>query len=299
MKGQDKPMVKKGLGRGLDALLDNRDTITPTPAEGEKSGVTMLDITLLEPNAKQPRKHFDDAALAELAESMKNFGIIQPLLVKESGGFYTIIAGERRYRAARIAQLTEVPVVIKEYTAMDELQVALIENIQRQDLTPIEEAQCYHRLMEEFFFDAEKISQQVGKRKHAITGMLQLLKLTPAAQQFAITGELTASHAKVLLAIDDPRLQANLAERVADEGLSVRATENAVHAAMRDAADPANAPLPEAVLQAYRTAEIDLKHALGAKVSIRPGKKKGRIEIEYYSPSELERLLGILRTAHE
>jgi ParB family chromosome partitioning protein len=288
-------MAKKGLGRGLDALLDNRDTATEET--NSQAGVTMLDIRLLEPNAKQPRKHFDETALEELAQSMKTYGIIQPLLVKESGGYYKIIAGERRYRAARIAQLTEVPVVIKEYTAMDELQVALIENIQRQDLTPIEEAQCYARLMEEFFFSAEDLARQVGKSKHAITGMLTLLKLTPAAQQFAVTGELTASHAKVLLAIEDERLQANLAERVADEGLSVRSTENAVAAALREAADPAQ--LPETVLQAYRTAEIDLKHALGAKVSIRPGKKKGRIEIEYFSPSELERLLSLLRNVQE
>ncbi|MCL2187144.1 MAG: ParB/RepB/Spo0J family partition protein [Defluviitaleaceae bacterium] len=285
--------MKKGLGRGLNALLDNQDTTKP--AEAPQAGVTMVDIRQLEPNAGQPRKHFDEAALEELAQSMKTYGIIQPLLVKESGGFYTIIAGERRYRAARLAQLTEVPVVIKEYTAMDELQVALIENIQRQDLTPIEEAQCYQRLMDEFFFSAEDIARQVGKSKHAIAGSLQLLKLSPAAQVFAVTGELTASHAKVLLAIEDPKTQANLAERIADEGLSVRGTETAVAAALRAAEETSTSTVPESVLQAYRTAEIDLKHALGAKVSIRPGKKKGRIEIEYYSPNELERLLQLLR----
>ncbi|MCL2202335.1 MAG: ParB/RepB/Spo0J family partition protein [Defluviitaleaceae bacterium] len=284
-------MAKKGLGRGLHALLDNRES---TPAEATPAGVSMVDIRLLEPNVKQPRQYFDETALEELAASMKAYGIIQPLLVKKSGAYYTIIAGERRYRAARMAQLTEVPVVIKEYTAMDELQVALIENIQRKDLTPIEEAQCYQRLTEEFFFSPEDIARQVGKSKHAITGALQLLKLSPAAQAFAVTGELTASHAKALLAVEDPKLQANLAERVVDEGLSVRATENAVAATLRDPFEQ-GAALPEAVLQAYRTAEIDLKHALGAKVSIRPGKKKGRIEIEYYSPSELERLLQLLR----
>jgi len=291
---EDNKMPKKGLGRGLDALLDNRDE--ETKANEERAGVTMLAINLLEPNDKQPRRHFDEDSLLELAESMKNFGVIQPLLVKEAGGFYTIIAGERRYRAARLAQLTEIPVVVKEYTPVDELQVALIENIQRQDLTPIEEAQCYARLMDEFFYSADKIAQQVGKSKHAVLGMLQLLKLSPAAQAFAVTGEITASHAKVLLAITDPRKQANLAERVADEGLSVRATEIAVAAALREATTRTEETLPEAVLQAYRTAEIDLKHALGAKVSIRPGKKKGRIEIEYYSPNELERLLHLLRT---
>jgi ParB family chromosome partitioning protein len=290
-------MIKKGLGRGLHALLDNREN--DKAAEANQPGVSMVDIHLLEPNIKQPRQYFDEASLQELAQSMKTYGIIQPLLVKESGGYYTIIAGERRYRAARIAQLAQVPVVIKEYTPMDELQVALIENIQRQDLTPIEEAQCYQRLMDEFFFSAEDIARQVGKNKHAVLGALQLLKLSPAAQAFAITGELTASHAKVLLAVEDPKLQANLAERVADEGLSVRNTENAVAAALRDANGQNENTIPETVLQAYRTAEIDLKHALGAKVSIRPGKKKGRIEIEYYSPNELERLLMLLRGVSE
>jgi ParB family chromosome partitioning protein len=283
-------MAKKGLGRGLDALLDNRET---TADDTPQAGVSMIDIRLIEPNTKQPRQYFDEQALEELAVSMKTYGIIQPLLVRDSGGYYTIIAGERRYRAARIAQLTEIPVVVKEYTAMDELQVALIENIQRQDLTPIEEAQCYKRLMDEFFFSADDIAHQVGKNKHAINGALQLLKLSPAAQAFALTGDLTASHAKVLLAIEDPKLQAILAEKIIDEGLSVRSTENAVAAALREAKN--DNEVPEAVLQAYRTAEIDLKHALGAKVNIRPGKKKGRIEIEYYSPNELERLLQLLR----
>ncbi|MCL2499332.1 MAG: ParB/RepB/Spo0J family partition protein [Defluviitaleaceae bacterium] len=291
-------MAKKGLGRGLDALLDNpniEQTETNTP-ETPLSGVSMVDIRLVEPNEKQPRQYFDDTALEELAASMKNFGIIQPLLVKQSGGYYTIIAGERRYRAARMAQLTEVPVVIKEYTAMDELQVALIENIQRQDLTPIEEAQCYTRLMDEYFFSAEDIARQVGKNKHAVTNALHLLKLSPAAQEFAVTGDLTASHAKVLLAVENQKLQAKLAKRIVEEGLSVRNAENAVAAALREAErESIEDPISEAVLQAYRTAEIDLKHALGAKVSIRPGKKKGRIEIEYYSPNELERLLQLLR----
>ncbi|MCL2604888.1 MAG: ParB/RepB/Spo0J family partition protein [Defluviitaleaceae bacterium] len=290
--------MKKGLGRGLDALLDNPNVETTETPSASPSGTSMVDIRLIEPNDKQPRQHFDEAALEELAASMQTFGVIQPLLVKESGGYYTIIAGERRYRAARMAQLTEVPVVIKEYTAMDELQVALIENIQRQDLTPIEEAQCYARLMDEYFFSAEDIARQIGKNKHAVIGAMQLLKLSPAAQEYAVTGELTASHAKVLLSVEDPKLQAKLAKKILEEGLSVRGTENAVAAALREAENEAENEtdlISEAVLQAYRTAEIDLKHALGAKVSIRPGKKKGRIEIEYYSPNELERLLQLLR----
>jgi ParB family chromosome partitioning protein len=287
-------MAKKGLGRGLDALLDNPNNITPAAEDAPHPSVSMVDIRLIEPNEKQPRQLFDEASLEELAASMKIYGIIQPLLVKQSGGYYTIIAGERRYRAARIAQLTEVPVVIKDYSAADELQAALIENIQRQDLTPIEEAQCYRRLTEEYFFFSEDIARPIGKNKHAVTGALQLSKLSPAAQAYAVTGDLTASHAKALLSVEDPKLQAKLAKRVVDEGLSVRGTENAVAAALREAEQDPDDPVSEAVLQACRTAEIDLKHALGAKVNIRHGKKKGRIEIEYYSANELERLLQLL-----
>jgi len=297
-------MMKKGLGRGLNALLDNREETT-TP-EATTQGVTMLDIRLLEPNIKQPRQYFDEAALEELAASIKSYGIIQPLLVKESGGYYTIIAGERRYRAARLAHLTEVPVVIKEYTAMDELQVALIENIQRQDLTPIEEAQCYARLMEEFFFSAEDIGQKLGKSKHAIAGALQLLKLSPAAQAFAVTGELTASHAKILLSVEDPGLQASCAEKIVQDGLSVRASEAMISQVLKIAAkqeteeaEGTNAQtrdnLRHSMATAYRSAENELQRILGSNVHIRPGKKSSKIEIEYYSNADLERILDIFK----
>ena len=295
--------MKSGLGRGLNALLDastrQEDDQDTNPAS-LPVGTLMVDIRKIEPNKGQPRQYFDEAALEELAESMKTYGIISPLLVKDNGGHYTIIAGERRFRAARLAKLTEVPVIVKDYTDGDILQVALIENIQRQDLTPIEEALCYKRLMDDFFFSTEDIATKVGKSKHAVISALHLLELDPRAQALAGDGKLTASHAKVLLAIEDGDLQAACANTIVEEGLSVRGAEALVNAALKDAARPepkekeAELEISEEVMYAYRRAEDDLKRVLGSKVSIRPGKKKGRIEIEYYSPDELDRLLLLL-----
>ena len=296
--------MKSGLGRGLNALLDasrqedKHDIETPALP----GGTLMVDIRKIEPNKDQPRQYFNEAALEELAASMKDYGVISPLVVKEAGGRYSIIAGERRYRAARIAKLTEIPVIVKDYSDGDILQVALIENIQRQDLTPIEEALCYKRLMDDFFFSADDIAAKVGKNKHAVIGALHLLELGARAQALAGEGKLTASHAKVLLSIEDGDLQAACAEKIVEEGLSVRGAEALVITALKEAARLEKEPetteseeLSEEVVYAYRRAEDDLKRVFGSKVNIRPGKKKGKIEIEYYSPDELERLLLLLR----
>jgi len=298
--------MKSGLGRGLNALLDASTQQEDRQADGKSAlpaGALLVDIRKLEPNPDQPRQYFNEDTLEELAESMKSFGVISPLVVKDNGGHYTIIAGERRYRAARLARLTEVPVIIKDYTEGDILQVALIENIQRQDLTPIEEALCYKRLMDDFFFSTEDIAGKVGKSKHAVISSLHLLELDPRAQALASVGKLTASHAKVLLAVEDGDLQAACADTIVSEGLSVRGAEALVVTALKEAARPepvekvAEPELSEEVLHAYRRAEDDLKEVLGAKVSIKPGKKKGRIEIEYYSPDELDRLLLMIGKA--
>jgi len=292
--------MKSGLGRGLNALLD-ASTKQEDKSEGfQPAGILTVDIRKIEPNPTQPRQYFDEGTLEELAESMKAYGVISPLVVKDMGGHYSIIAGERRYRAARIAKLTEVPVIVKDYSDGDILQVALIENIQRQDLTPIEEAQCYKRLMEDFFFSTEDIAIKVGKSKHAVISALHLLELGPRAQALAGEGKLTASHAKVLLSVEDNELQGACADAIVEEGLSVRGAEALVETALKDAAKPepkkkeAEPKVPEEVIYAYRRAEDDLQKALGSKVCIRPGKKKGRIEIEYYSPDELDRLLLLL-----
>ena len=315
-------MKKKGLGRGLNALLDGaaaageskklKEKESPVKAESvaetTATGVAMMvDIRKVEPNPTQPRQYFDEDALKELAESMKNFGIIQPILVSEADGHYMIISGERRYRAARIAQLTEVPVIVKEYTEMEILQAAIIENIQRQDLTAIEEAISYKRLMDDFFFSADDIATKLGKNKHAVISALHLLELAPRAQELAAEGKLTASHAKVLLSVEDPELQAVCAEKIVQEGLSVRAAETMISQALKTAAKQAAeeaegieekeqaADTQENSTYAYRRAEDELQRVLGSQVQIRPGKKVSKIEIKYTSVEDLDRILGIIK----
>ena len=288
--------MKAGLGRGLNALLDASASKDDSREPGQP-GIMTVDIRKIEPNKNQPRQHFDEAALDELAESMKSYGVISPIIVKkEDDGVFSIVAGERRYRAARMAKITEVPVIVKDYSEMDVLQVALIENIQRQDLTPIEEAQCYKRLMDDFFFSADDIATKVGKNKHAVISALHLLELDPRTQSLAGEGKLTASHAKVLLAVEDGDLQMDCAKIIIDEGLSVRGAEAMITAAIKAASKPEQPAkvISDETAHAYRSAEDELIRVLGSKVSIRPGKKKGKIEIEYYSPDELERLLSLL-----
>ncbi|MCL2200312.1 MAG: ParB/RepB/Spo0J family partition protein, partial [Defluviitaleaceae bacterium] len=241
-------MVKAGLGKGLGALIsgvqsaadkvemENMPEIAALPSD---NGVLMVDIRKVEPSPTQPRQYFNEEALEELAESMKTFGIIQPLLVTAEGDHFIIIAGERRYRAARKARLTQVPVIVKDYTEMEILQVALIENIQRQDLTSIEEATCYKRLMDDFFFSAEDVAAKLGKSKHAVTNSMHLLELTPRAQSLAAEGKLTASHAKVLLSLGDDNLQEEAAKKIAEVGLSVRETEAMVASVLKAVAKKA------------------------------------------------------------
>ena len=315
--------MKKGLGRGLNALLDGVNTAgqarnpvekAPEPIKEPEqqavpAGTIMVDIRKVEPNPTQPRQFFDEAALAELAESMKTLGIIQPLVVnKEENGRYTIIAGERRYRAARLAQLTEVPVVVKEYTDTEILQAAIIENIQRQDLTPIEEAISYQRLQTEFFFSADDIAAKLGKNKHAVISALHLLELAPPVQKLAAEGKITASHAKALLTVEDPELQAYCAEKIVQEGLSVRAAETMVAQELKlaerplpeekkaAATDEESAAAAESANIAYRKAETELKRVLGSQVHIKPGKKVSKIEIEYYTLDDLERIMGLFKS---
>ncbi|MCL2048055.1 MAG: ParB/RepB/Spo0J family partition protein [Defluviitaleaceae bacterium] len=288
--------MKSGLGKGLGALINSVQTAAAN--DTASNGVLMVDIRKVEPNPTQPRQYFNEDALDELAESMKAFGIVQPLLVTEEENRFIIIAGERRYRAARKAQLTEIPVIIKDYTEMEILQVALIENIQRQDLTSIEEAACYKRLMDDFFFSPDEVASKLGKRKHTVLNTLHLLELTPRAQELAAEGKLTASHAKVLIGVTDEALQAVCAEKIAETGLSVREAESMVTAALKAAAKKQAPPTEQAdenAALALRKAENELKHTLGSKVQIIQGAKKSKIEIEFYSGEDLERLLGLFR----
>ena len=297
-------MAKAGLGKGLGALISGVQSGAESAKAGQgsstslvDSGVLMVDIRKVEPNPTQPRQYFDEEALAELAESMKTFGIVQPLLVTAEGENFTIIAGERRYRAARKAQIKEIPVIVKDYTEMEILQVALIENIQRQDLTSIEEATCYKRLMDDFFFSPDDVAGKLGKSKHAVISALHLLELTPRAQELASEGKLTSSHAKVLLNVEDENLQAECAAKIAEAGLSVRESEAMVNSVLKAAAKKAEQiePVDKNIEKAFRQAENELKHILGTQVHITHGKKKNKIEIEYYTNDDLERLLALLK----
>ena len=310
------PLPRKGLGRGLEALIDTGTSTEASSAQStspfsttftppqKPDGVSQIDIRKIEPNRGQPRQYFDDAALAELADSIKSYGIIQPLVLKDSGTYFSIIAGERRFRAARLAGLTEVPAIIKDYTDVEILQIALIENIQRQDLTPIEEAACYKRLIDDFFFTTEAISEKIGKNRTTVSNIIRLLELDERVQDLVSAGRITISHARVLLGLKDKELQFTTAEQVAEDDLSVRATENLVNRLIQEAEEAENPPAPteeepevdQNVNEAYRQAEEDLQTLFGSKVNILQGKKKGKIEIEYYSANELDRLIGYFKS---
>jgi ParB family chromosome partitioning protein len=303
--------MKKGLGRGINALLGygneentgnesqpNAYIHTGTETAPATGGVLEMDIRKIEPGKQQPRQFFDEGALRELSESIKAYGVIQPLIVRDCGDYYSIIAGERRYRAARMAKLTTLPVIVKEYSEADILQIALIENIQRQDLTPIEEANCYKRLMDDYFFTAEAIAEKVGKNKHAVAGLVRLLELDERVHPMTAAGKLSASHAQLLLNIDDGDAQLMLAEQITNEGLSVRAAEKLINTFNKDEQkEERTAPPDEELAAAYRRVSEDLIGLLGTKVNIKHQRKqnKGKIEIEYHSPEELDRLLVLIK----
>jgi len=296
---------RTGLGKGLGALISAQDSLsnlTPehtnsNPEEGiQNHGVLEIDINKIEPNKDQPRKRFDEDRLAELADSIAQFGIIQPIVVtKQENGFYKIVAGERRWRAARISQLKTVPVIVKELEDMDVLQIALIENIQRQDLNPIEEALCYQHLCDVFFFRQEDIAQKVGKSRASISGIMSLLKLDPRVQNLIAEGRLTASHGRKLLEIDNANLQFEIGEKIIEEELNI----SQVSAHMEMLYD--EAPIKKTIEKSspnntqYKSIESDLMTILGTKVVIKDKKNKGKIEIEYYSPEELDRLIGLFK----
>ena len=293
---------KKGLGKGLDSLIpDNKNikTITSEKAAEEKkedqvkSGVQMLKINMVEPNRDQPRKSFEEDALLELADSIKQFGILQPLIVRKRKDYYEIIAGERRWRAAKIAGIKEVPVIIKEYTDQEIVEIGLIENIQRENLNPIEEAMAYKRLLEEFNLKQDEVAERVSKSRTAVTNSMRLLKLDSKVQQMIIDDMITTGHARALLAIDDPELQYTLASQIFDEKLSVRETEKLV----KEIKNPKK-PKEKKVVEnsfIYRDLENKMKYIFGTKVSISSkGKGKGKIEIEYYSDDELEQMFEMI-----
>lgn len=263
----------------------------------EKPVEQKLKISLIEPNGTQPRKKFDEEGLQELASSIKEFGVLQPLLVQKKGEHYEIIAGERRWRAAKLAGLVEVPVLIREYDRQQTMEVALIENVQRSDLNPIEEALAYQRLIQEFELTQEEIANRVSKNRATITNSMRLLKLDQRVQQMLIESQISSGHARALLGLEDGEKQYQTAKKIIQENLSVRDVEKLVKLLNRPEKEkkkPENGPDINLI---YRQIEDKLKTIMGTKVVInRKDKNKGRIEIEYYSQEELERLIELMES---
>ena len=295
--------IKKGLGKGLDSLITNK---VEKPVESKvevkadnANGAVLMNINKVEPNREQPRKKFDEDALLELSESIKQFGVLQPLLVTERDDYYEIIAGERRWRAAKMAGIKEVPVIIKKLTEQEIMEISLIENIQREDLNPIEEAQAYKRLLTEFNLKQDEVAERVSKSRTAVTNAMRLLKLNEKVQQMLIDEMLTTGHARALLAIEDQEKQYEVAQRIFDEKLSVRDTEKLVKNIQNEKPDaPVSVnKIDPQLLAVYRDLEEQMKAVLGTKVYINPkDDKKGKLEIEYYSQDELDRIIDLLRT---
>ena len=313
---------KNGLGRGLDALFPDKKTASKenevkftakvekktepavkvknvkerTETPRQKKVPMMVKISMVEPNQNQPRKQFDEDALLELTESVKQYGILQPLLVSEKKDYYEIIAGERRWRAAKLAGLKEVPVIVKEFSEQELVEISLIENIQREDLNAVEEAMAYKRLMDEFHLKQDEIADRVGKSRTAVTNSMRLLKLSAKVQQMLIDEMITAGHARAILAVSDMEKQESLAMRVFDEKLSVRETEKLVKAVLAPPKEKKSHSY-SAEDAAYENLEEKMKSIMGTKVLIHRKKNdKGKIEIEYYSRDELERIIDVFES---
>lgn len=306
---------KSGLGRGLDALfpektVQSKPKTVKTVKEEKKvavdtkkssqqetsNGERMMKISMIEPNREQPRKKFDEDALQELSESIKQYGILQPLLVSDKKDYYEIVAGERRWRAAKMAGLKEVPVVVKEFSTQEIVEISLIENIQREDLNPVEEAMAYKRLIDEFHLKQDEIAERVSKSRTAVTNLMRLLKLDSRVQQMMVDEMISAGHARAILAISDPEQQYNAAMKVFDEKLSVRETEKLVKSILTPTKKKpvVSNPTEDAI---YESLEEKMKGITGTRVFIhRKKNNKGKIEIEYYSRDDLDRIIDLFES---
>ena len=306
---------KSGLGRGLDALfpektVQSKPKTVKTVKEEKKvavdtkkssqqetsNGERMMKISMIEPNREQPRKKFDEDALQELSESIKQYGILQPLLVSDKKDYYEIVAGERRWRAAKMAGLKEVPVVVKEFSTQEIVEISLIENIQRDDLNPVEEAMAYKRLIDEFHLKQDEIAERVSKSRTAVTNSMRLLKLDSRVQQMMVDEMISAGHARAILAISDPEQQYNAAMKVFDEKLSVRETEKLVKSILTPTKKKpvVSNPTEDAI---YESLEEKMKGITGTRVFIhRKKNNKGKIEIEYYSRDDLDRIIDLFES---
>ena len=279
--------VKGGLGKGLDALFDVKDSVTV-----EKEEMSEIRISLIEPNREQPRKIFDEEQLQTLADSIAKHGVIQPIIVtKESNGFYKIIAGERRWRAAKLCGLSTIPAIVRNYESRKAAEVALIENLQREDLNPIEEAEGYQYLMDNFNLTQEQVGERVGKSRSAVANAVRILSLSDNLIDMVRKGLISSGHARALLAIDNERGRQELAEKIIKEQMSVRDIEKEVGKTKKEKVIP---PTPKEEIPEILDIEKKLARNLGTKVKIKSGSKKGKIEIEYYSMGDLERILEII-----
>ena len=323
--------VKKGLGRGLDVLIpkDNKNNLSGADenksgktagskkskankenidanqaeninaAEDDKKNIITLDINKIEPNRNQPRKQFDEEAIEELSDSIKKYGLIQPLIVQNKGDYYEIIAGERRWRACKAANLTEVPVIVKDFDESDVLKVSLIENLQRENLNPIEEAQAYQVLKKTYGLKQDEIAASVSKSRVAITNTMRLLKLDERIQNLILENQISSGHGRALLAIEDKEIQYKAALKIRDDNLSVREAERLVKRLLskleEDDKDQENKDEENARNDEIRVYEEQLKEIIGSKVVIKNNKNnKGKIEIDYYSLEEFERIMEFL-----
>lgn len=303
-----------GLGKGLDTLIPTNKNVKPTEKKSVEKPASepkvvekvvekivekvvheeqMMKLSKIEPNREQPRKNFEEDALLELADSIKKFGVVQPLVVQKKDDYYEIIAGERRWRAAKLAGLKEVPVIVKEYTKQEAVEIALIENIQRENLNPIEEAMAYKRLLTEFSLKQDEVAERVSKSRVAVTNSMRLLKLSEKVQQMVVDEQISTGHARALLAIENPEEQLALALKIFDEKLSVRETENLIRLLKNPKQKKEKKVIENEFV--YKDLEEKIKTVMGTKVNINhKAKGKGKIEIEYYSDKELERIFELL-----
>ncbi len=289
----------RGLGKGLDSLIPasvpKAEPAQETVKTEDNAQGTYVKITKVEPNREQPRKNFDEDALQELADSIKQYGIVEPLIVQDRKTHYEIIAGERRWRAAKLAGLKEVPVIVRNYTEQEIVEISLIENIQREDLNPIEEAQAYKRLLTEFNLKQDEVAERVSKSRTAVTNSMRLLKLCDEVQQMIIDDMITTGHARALISIEDPEQQYTIAQKVFDEKLSVRDVEKLVKN-LNKPEKVKKEPVTDKALEAvYQDLEEKLKQTLGTKVSIASkGDGAGKLEIEFYTHDDLEKITDLL-----
>ena len=290
-------MAQRGLGKGLDSLIPASVAGSSGDKKEQKKTEMVVKIAKVEPNRDQPRKNFDEDALQELADSIKQFGLLQPILVQERKDYYEIIAGERRRRAAKIAGLKEIPVIIRNYSDQEIVEISLIENIQREDLNPIEEAQAYKRLLEEFHLKQDEVAERVSKSRTAVTNSMRLLKLCDGVQQMIIDDMLSTGHARALIPIEDQEMQLQLAQKIFDEKLSVREVEKLVKGILKPEKEKSKKEEKQQTIQyIYQDIENKLKEKFSRKVEISSKGKNGsgKIEIEFYSNDDLDRLVETL-----